>query len=828
MAFHRMYYVMAIIILTFLYLAYFRLDGYRIQRYYSPDGEILPVGDMTQGRNAKKFFEIDGMDPLYAPTIFKNPDPVIVTTDTATGIMNKIENNPILLVFDFKYFIFYSYLFVILAIWFVKYGNDYHMAVLSMVIAGFHFTSFTSFAFHDFNFLWQVFSLAAIPAFLNMALRTTGKEIPGYLLLAELIFMVFLSLVSYVGKENTETYVKIVKATQYLFIGIIVFTALIQFENATKKTEDRIERLKRWSLVGGSIFGLLIPAILTFRSSHPMVDDPLLYPFLFSLTFPVGLVYGTYRVYMVPFQFTLSRSIVFALLTIFFAVIYAVVLLSHSILLPEQDHEHQWIVHIIFILILVFFLDPARRSLTIFLEKRVFRLNHTLTASLDRLANILASPNRIQSAFNAFVNELSVVLGVEQIMILFPDSTFPDLNLKQNRIIRISDTSRLWKHLGQDRVIVTSYLTYGAGSRGELYRFLIQNRIYMTVGITGIEENGERTKTIFKIKSWFDGTILRRTEKTRKAPARAAFLIGHRTDGSRFLLREIRYLQEAGRLASMLINNYLLLMRELENRRRIRQLVIAGEVQESMARTHDSGMENLEIVYFNFPVITVTGDYVDTIKLQDGETAIFFGDISGHGLGTGYLVSAVRSIVRFHLEKNADLETIMKNLNLFLLERYRGNEFATLFGAVISPATGQMTYVNAGHPAPIHLKVDGTINRLDSTAGLLGVTSFQFQTKQAHLLQGDRLFLYSDGVTETMNSQDHTFGLNRLESLIRKTGTGESLHKTIKHLNKELNRFRGKTPVHDDTSFMAIKFGSEEEIFERIRRIDEENEAVSS
>src|SRR5690606_17154083 len=128
---------------------------------------------------------------------------------------------------------------------------------------------------------------------------------------------------------------------------------------------------------------------------------------------------------------------------------------------------------------------------------------------------------------------------------------------------RLADESPIWDHLGPTRIVVTAYLTYAGGARGQLFRFLFQNQYRLALGITGPEGN------LFwkRIKA-----RLRDQEFSPQGP-RAALLIGKREH--HFTLREIRYLQEASRLAGLLIHNYNLVMREVESRRNKHELQLA-------------------------------------------------------------------------------------------------------------------------------------------------------------------------------------------------------------------------------------------------------------
>lgn len=804
MNYQKLIYLPGLLLLSLLYLAYMDGDGYRLPRYYTPDGSILSIGAPKSERAPLRFESIAGREPASAPAIFDAPGDVIVATDTGIHLMRKISNDAYTLLKDFKYLIILSYIFITLSVWFLRYGNDYHLSMLSFLLSGLFYTTFVSLAYHQLQFFWQLFALGSIPALINMALRTTGKEISGYLLLGELILVLFVALVAYVGKDNTETYLNIVGFIKIVFYGSAGIGALILLDNSLKKNDDRIENLKRWSLSLGFLFGVILPVILIENSRKiGWWSDPLLLPFLFTLIFPASLVYGTYRIHLTPFQFTLSRSILAALLTIFLIIIYGVVLLMHGILAPDQQEQNRWIVHLIFILILVFFLDPARRIIARFLEKRVFRLNPVLTESLERLARILSSPTRIQTAVGIYIQEIQNTLGVKDIHILFSENAFPELKLKQGKLLRIPESSRLWKHLGPEKITATSYLTYGSGSRGDLYRLMTAHRTYLAFGITGGGEVNNLQKYFSKL---YNKVLLNKQETYQKEPTlKTAIFLGYRKNKEKFRLQEIRYIQEASRLAKMIIENYFLLIQNLEYRKRIRELLLAGEIQKSMNEAEQS-ISDIRLGYYNRPAISVSGDYADIIPLPPHRVGIFLGDISGHGLGTGYLVSALRSILRTEITSGQSLTMAMETANRFLLERYGGNEFATVFASILDTKTGELIYINAGHPFPILKRPDSTnLRTLDSTTGLLGFQMTSSKKESIFLKQDERLFLYSDGITETLNEKEETYSFTRLKELIASKGD-LPIDELTTALMQELDHFRGNAPINDDASFLVVEY----------------------
>ncbi len=799
---HRLNFILGSLVLLVLYAVYLEPGGFRLPRYFSEDGTILPIGgDFGPDVHTERIHSLDGADPSGSPVLFEDSLPVIVVTDAGVGLMRKIPNDVLQVVFDFKLIILLSFISLWAGFWFLAAGNDVHLAAFCFVFCALLFTAVTSNAYHNLGFARQIALFTMVPTVLNMGLRTTGKEVSGYLLLGELVALTFFSLVAYVGQTNPETMRNLYEITFALHFFVLGVVILLQANNALGKTDDPIVRRKNWVLLTGTVFGFLLPGFL-FKYYRLWTDEsPITVVMLLQALLPATMIYSTYRIQLLPFQFVLTRSILAGLLTMTFILVYGAVLLIHSLLLPEQEEQNHWIVHVIFLLILVFFLDPARKRIANLLERRIFRLSPELTTSLEYLAKSISSPLKIHAGARTFLNELERTLDVTRVQFLFASDLFPELDLRFGQILRRSARSPFWNYLRPDRIVVTSYLTYGAGVRNDLYRYLMRHNVYMTIGVSN-----PASGTFLRDNSLMPD--FRKLTRARGEPVniRAAILFGPRRDKRKYRLSEIRYMQEAARLVGMLIFNYSLLAQEIEKRRRIRELYLAGQVQRSITGSVENPVRGVQISSFNAPVISVTGDYLDLIPLGPQRLAFFLGDVSGHGLGTGYLVSAMRSIVRSHLESGAGLRETVETLNHFLMERYGGNEFITLFALILNTDSGDMEYINAAHPGPF-LKTPGQneLMRLQDSQRLLGILPRPYTSSHIKLQGSQRLILYSDGVPETFNEHEEAFGDPRLIDFIRAQGD-RTPAEIVQLLQEELSAFRGAVPRSDDTTFVVIEF----------------------
>ena len=163
------------------------------------------------------------------------------------------------------------------------------------------------------------------------------------------------------------------------------------------------------------------------------------------------------------------------------------------------------------------------------------------------------------------------------------------------------------------------------------------------------------------------------------------------------------------------------------------------------------------------PANTVGGDYFDIVELGEGRVAVVMGDVAGKGMPAALLMALLQGSLRTLLTAGLRGCEVMVKLNAHLFANIPSNRLVTLFYAELDPATGLFLYVNAGHNPPLLVRSGGAIERLCATAVALGVVSeTPFESAELTIEPGDRLLLYTDGVTEAENPQDEEFGESRL------------------------------------------------------------------
>lgn len=165
------------------------------------------------------------------------------------------------------------------------------------------------------------------------------------------------------------------------------------------------------------------------------------------------------------------------------------------------------------------------------------------------------------------------------------------------------------------------------------------------------------------------------------------------------------------------------------------------------------------------PAGPVGGDYLDLIPVGGRRHGICLGDATGKGVPAAMLISRLQAVVRALASDYGSTRSLTDRINRLLCANLAANKFITLFYGVLDGR--RLTYTNAGHNAPMLVRANGELLRLEQGGALLGVfPDWVYQQGEALLAPGDRLVLFSDGITEAEDSNGEQFGEEQLLGII--------------------------------------------------------------
>lgn len=241
--------------------------------------------------------------------------------------------------------------------------------------------------------------------------------------------------------------------------------------------------------------------------------------------------------------------------------------------------------------------------------------------------------------------------------------------------------------------------------------------------------------------------------------------------------------------------------RRLEEELRLSQIIQRGLLPQAPPK-----IPGVELAAFMRPAAIVSGDYYDFFHFRDGAHGLVIADVAGHGVSSGMLVSGLQTAIRTMAPETDSPAEILERLNRFYIHNINFTTFVTIFLARFDPIIHKLTYASAGHnpPAVFHKRMS-KLTWLKPTSSAIGMAE-EFHSRAESLVfeHGDILFLYTDGLTESVNPAFEQFGILRLGELLRKNAD-LGANDIIKTVRQGLDVFGDGQKFEDDTTFIALK-----------------------
>jgi serine phosphatase RsbU (regulator of sigma subunit) len=243
----------------------------------------------------------------------------------------------------------------------------------------------------------------------------------------------------------------------------------------------------------------------------------------------------------------------------------------------------------------------------------------------------------------------------------------------------------------------------------------------------------------------------------------------------------------------------------LEREQMRRELELARRIQSRLLPPSPPDLPRLDVAAANAMSQQVGGDYYDFIPMREGRLGLCIADVAGKGVAAALLMSNVKAA----LNSSAAIETapdrVAVRVNRLLEQSIEPGRFVTFFFGILDPAGLRLDYVNAGHPAPLLLRADGSTARLEAGGTVLGIDAdAAYESGSITLSTGDLLALFTDGVTEAQGGGGDLFGEDRIEALLRAEGAQPAAG-MLDRLLAAVRAYEGERGQSDDLTAIILR-----------------------
>jgi sigma-B regulation protein RsbU (phosphoserine phosphatase) len=195
------------------------------------------------------------------------------------------------------------------------------------------------------------------------------------------------------------------------------------------------------------------------------------------------------------------------------------------------------------------------------------------------------------------------------------------------------------------------------------------------------------------------------------------------------------------------------------------------------------------------------------VGIEDDWLCFFIGDVSGKGVPAALFMAVTKTLLKANSSKPGTAAEMLAKVNNELCEQTDSGMFVSLIYALLDLRTGALELGNAGHPSPFVLGADGTVTPMDTrrNVALGAIGQLDYHITHTQIAPGDALFLYTDGVTEALNSAGQFYTPARLQITLKDLATLPA-EKITRGLVQDVQAFSAEREQSDDISVMAVRW----------------------
>jgi len=283
-------------------------------------------------------------------------------------------------------------------------------------------------------------------------------------------------------------------------------------------------------------------------------------------------------------------------------------------------------------------------------------------------------------------------------------------------------------------------------------------------------------------------------------------VLSSRAGVRKFSEEDMELLVSLASVAALSLRNVSLAAEAVERRRLEKELALGRHIQKALLPAELPRIAGYELHARNIPSRGVSGDYYVVLERGGGsEVVLMVADVSGKGIAASILTASLEALAAGPIEDGLPPNEILNRLSRLLHQRTPPEKYATAFLAVLEPATGALTYANAGHNPALIVRESGKVDEIGSTGLPIGLLpGAEYKAGATHLGEGDIFLLDTDGITEALDPDGQEYGEERLIEFCR-SHREHSLEQVAQLLAADLESFVRGRPFDDDRTLVMAR-----------------------
>ena len=291
------------------------------------------------------------------------------------------------------------------------------------------------------------------------------------------------------------------------------------------------------------------------------------------------------------------------------------------------------------------------------------------------------------------------------------------------------------------------------------------------------------------------------------------FALPRRPGDDTYEIYELQILTIVASQVALQVENARLYEEEVTKQKLEEEMANARRIQARLMPRNLPQLEGVDIEAVNISSKQVSGDYYDVVEREDGQLALIIADVSGKGMPASILASNLQAALRAQCDNCDEPAVVLARINRQIHASTDPQHFATLFLAFYRPLDRTLRYSSGGHNPPVVMRADGRVELLEAGGLPLGAFDFgTYEEGEITLDEGDLLFLYTDGLTETKGPDgDEDFGENRLNELLSQRRE-DSVGDIFTAVKTGLYDFSGRVDADDDITMLGLKIAGADQV----------------